>query len=149
VAASRLRAVPLAAWERDGLKAALAGAGQPVGDLGRDDLLFWRFEQTDDMPVGFGGLEIHDRDALLRSVVTLPPLRHRGMGAAIIAQLEQEADLHGCRAVYLLAAEDSEFFATLGYAPCARETAPAAIRASEQFAALGPADAALMVKQLT
>ncbi len=146
MAGARLRAVPLAAWERDGLKAALAGAGQPVDDVGRDDLLFWRFEQTDDMPVGFGGLEIRGPDALLRSVVTLPPLRHRGMGAAIIAQLEQEADLHGCRTVYLLAAPETDLFAALGYVPCARETAPAALRTSAQFAALP--DAALMVKSL-
>ncbi len=146
--APRLRAVPLAAWERDGLKAALLGAGLPAGDVDREDRLFWRFEQADDMPAGFGGLEIHGSDALLRSIVTLPPLRRRGIGAAIIALLEQEAALHGCRTVYLLTTAEAELFTKLDYAACARETAPAAIRASEQFAALGPADAVLMVKQL-
>ena len=148
MSAPRLRAVPLAAWERDGLKAALVKAGLPAADVGRDDRLFWRFEQVDDMPVGFGGLEIHGADALLRSVVTLPPLRRRGIGAAIIALLEQEAALRGCRAVYLLTATEVELFAKLDYASCPRDAAPAAIRASEQFAALCPVDATLMVKHL-
>jgi N-acetylglutamate synthase-like GNAT family acetyltransferase len=148
VAASRLRAVPLAVWEREGLKAALLGADLPASDVDREDRLFWRFEQADDMPAGFGGLEIHGADALLHSIVTLPPLRRRGIGAAIIAMLEQEGELHGCRAIYLLTAAEAELFAGLGYAPCARDDAPAAIQGSEQFAALGPADATLMVKQL-
>src|SRR6516225_1695212 len=77
-----LLATPLAAWERDGVK-----AGLPADDVGDARLLFWRFETTD-IPVGFGGLEIHGSDALLRSLVTLPPLRQIGMGAAMVAVLE-------------------------------------------------------------
>ena len=48
-------------------------------------------ETVEDIPVGFGGLEIHGSDALLRSLVTLPPLRQLGMGAAMVAVLETEA----------------------------------------------------------
>ena len=95
-----LLATPLAAWERDGLKAALVKAGLPADDVGDARLLFWRFETTD-IPVGFGGLEIHGSDALLRSLVTLPPLRQIGMGAAMVAVLETEARALKCRAIYL------------------------------------------------
>src|SRR5262249_15939506 len=66
----RVVATPLAAWERDGLKAALVKAGLPAEDVGDARLLFWRFETVEDIPVGFGGLEIHGSDALLRSLVT-------------------------------------------------------------------------------
>src|SRR6266487_1547200 len=114
-----LLATPLAAWERDGLKAALVKAGLPADDVGDARLLFWRFETTD-IPVGFGGLEIHGSDALLRSLVTLPPLRQIGMGAAMVAVLETEARALKCRAIYLLTASDANFFGRLGYAPCAR-----------------------------
>lgn len=55
----RLLATPLAAWERDGLKAALVKAGLPADDVGDARPLFWRFETAEDIPVGFGGLEIH------------------------------------------------------------------------------------------
>ena len=98
----RLLALPLAAWERDGLKAALVKAGLPADHVGDPRLLFWRFETHEDVPVGFGGLELHGTDARLHSVVTLPPLRELGMGAAIVAALEDEARAHRCRAIYLL-----------------------------------------------
>ena len=42
----RLQATPLAAWERDGLKSALAKAGLPVDDVGDPRLLFWRFDRS-------------------------------------------------------------------------------------------------------
>ena len=71
--------LPLAVWERDGLAAALAKAGLPTEDIQASGPLFWRFE-NDDVPVGFGGLEIFEDQALLRSVVTLPPVRNRGIG---------------------------------------------------------------------
>jgi N-acetylglutamate synthase-like GNAT family acetyltransferase len=145
----RLKAQPLAVWERDGLKAALAGAGLPAADVAEPDRLFWRFETTDDVPVGFGGLEIHGKHALLRSVVTLPPLRKRGIGSAIIAALESEAELRGCRNVFLLTTGSTDFFGRLGYAPCARTKAPRAIRDTQEFAALCPASASVMVKRLT
>jgi len=70
-----LLGTPLATWERDGLKAALVKTGLPADDVGDARLLFWRFESAADIPAGFGGLEIHGADALLRSVVTLPPVR--------------------------------------------------------------------------
>ena len=56
MAAPDLTALPLAAWERDGLQAALARSGLPTADLGEADRLFWRFETTEDVPVGFGGI---------------------------------------------------------------------------------------------
>ncbi len=146
MAARRLIRTPLAAWERDGLAAALVNAGLPADDVGDPHLLFWRFETYEDVPVGFGGLELHGEDALLRSVVTLPPLRQVGMGAAIVSALEVEARAHNCRAIYLLTAADRNFFAKLGYASCARADLPQAVRAGSQFAALP--GAAAMVKRI-
>jgi amino-acid N-acetyltransferase len=148
MAAPRVLATPLAAWERDGLKAALSKAGLPAADVGDPRLLFWRFETLNDVPVGFGGLEIHGPDALLRSVVILPPLREIGMGRAIVDTLETEAAARQCRAIYLLTTSQADFFARLGYAPCARGEVPDAIRGSEQFASLCPEDAAVMVKRM-
>jgi N-acetylglutamate synthase-like GNAT family acetyltransferase len=147
MAAPQLFALPLAPWERDGLKAALKKSGLPASDIEAPDRLFWRFERND-MPVGFGGLEIHGEAALLRSLVTLPPLRSRGFGGAIAAALEVEAKARGCRAVYLLTTDEASFFAGLGYLPCSRRDVPAAIRATEQFTSLCPESATVMVKRL-
>jgi N-acetylglutamate synthase-like GNAT family acetyltransferase len=144
----RLIATPLQVWERDGVAAALAKAGLPADDIADPYVLLWRFETYEDVPVGFGGLEIYDYDALLRSVVTLPSVRQVGMGAAIVAALEAEAHARRCRAIYLLTAAEADFFSHLGYARCALDDAPEAIRSSRQFAAPALANATLMMKRL-
>jgi len=144
----RLRAMPLAPFERDGLKAALNKAGLAV-DVNVPASLFWRFETDSDVPVGFGALELHGRSALLCAVVTLPPLRRSGFGRAIVSALEQEAQLHGARAIYLATADEKDFFARLGYARCKPSAVPAVIKSSAQFAALTRAPTAVMVKRVT
>jgi N-acetylglutamate synthase-like GNAT family acetyltransferase len=144
---AQLFAQPLATWERDGLKAALLRAGLPVDDIGDDGPLFWRFER-DDVPVGFAGLEVHGRDALLRSLITLPPVRLRGVGAAMVAKIETEAAARSATAIYLLTHDGAEFFARLGYAACDRAAVPALIAATSPFAAAGAATATVMTKSM-
>jgi N-acetylglutamate synthase-like GNAT family acetyltransferase len=145
---SALIAFPLAAWERDGLRAALTGAGLPAEDIAAAGPYFWRFSTGDDVPAGFGGLEVYGADALLRSVVTLPPLRGRGVGRAIVEALEAEAVVLKCRSVFLLTTTAQGFFERLGYAEIGRSDVPASIRATAQFASLCPDSATVMVKRL-
>jgi GNAT superfamily N-acetyltransferase len=174
--ASRLRATPLAAFEREGLAAALRNSGLPTDDLDQARHLFWRFETPSDVPVGFGGLELYEsglevrdvapvdfghlgisgraaslqifgRDGLLRSIVILPPLRRQGFGSAIVESIEQEARSLRCRAIYLLTM-DAEFFARLGYGTCKRGDVPEAIAASDQFKLQAPPQVEAMVKNL-
>jgi N-acetylglutamate synthase-like GNAT family acetyltransferase len=137
--------LPLAVWERDGLAAALAKAGLPAEDIESPGPLFWRFE-NDDTPVGFGGLEIFDDQALLRSVVTLPPVRNRGIGTAIVTLLEDEARIRTCRAVWVITEKAADFFIRLGYHSCERAEAPKPIREATPF--VRNAKAAAMTKRL-
>ena len=146
--AEPLIALPLAVWERDGLKAALTRAGLPADDILTPGLQFWRFSTQDDVPAGFGGIEVHGADALMRSVVTLPPLRSRGIGRGIVRALEAEAVVMKCRAVWLLTTTAREFFERLGYAAVDRADVPGAIRATAQFSSLCPDSATVMVKRL-
>lgn len=125
--------LPLAVWERDGLAAAVAKAGLPAENLQSPDTVFWRFE-NDDTPVGFGGLEVYGDQALLRSVVTLPPVRNRGIGTAIVGYLESEARIRGCRVIWLAADKAAELFSGLGYRACEASQAPQAIRDTATFA---------------
>jgi N-acetylglutamate synthase-like GNAT family acetyltransferase len=142
-----LLAMPLAALERDGLKTALAKAGLPADDIGDPHLLFWRFESRANVPAGFGGLEIHHGDALLRSIVTLPPVRRLGMGSAIVAVLEIEARARKCRSIYLVTTSEAGFFDRLGYTACSRNDVPEAIAKSPHFSRLCCAAGTVMVKQ--
>jgi N-acetylglutamate synthase-like GNAT family acetyltransferase len=139
--------MPLATFEREGLKAALRKVGLPCEDVEQSGPLFWRFDTDDDIPAGFAGLELHGPDALLRSLVTLPPRRGAGVGRAIVVAIEQEARLRGCDAIYLLA-QAPDYFARAGYAALSRDAVPEAIRASSQFHSPICAAAAAMVKEL-
>jgi N-acetylglutamate synthase-like GNAT family acetyltransferase len=143
----RLRAMPLATFERDGLKAALRRAGLPCEDVEQSGPLFWRFDTDDDIPAGFAGLEVRGPGAVLRSLVTLPPRRGAGVGRAIVVAIEQEARLRGCDAIYLLT-QEPDYFARAGYAALSRDSVPEAIRASSQFQSPSSAAAAAMVKEL-
>lgn len=137
--------LPLAVWERDGLAAALAKAGLPADDLESPGLLLWRFE-NDDVPVGFGGLEVFGDQALLRSVVTLPPVRNLGIGTAIVTTLEAEARIRGCRVAWLVTDKAADFFRGRGYRACERSEAPGSIRAAAPF--VHPETASAMMKPL-
>lgn len=139
---------PLHFGERGALSRALAKAGLPIDDLEAPGRLFWRFETTDQVPVGYGGLEIHEKEALMRSVLTLPPARNRGIGQGIVAALETEALIAGCGSVWLITTSMGGFFEPLGYAPCARADVPQIVRETQQFAALCPASATVMTKRL-
>jgi amino-acid N-acetyltransferase len=145
----KLLAHPLRAGERGALKAALSKAQLPVEDIEAPGRLFWRFETRDEVPVGFGGLEIHGEDALLRSLVTLPPVRRRGFGSAIVAALEFEARLHGCGRLWLITTAAADFFQRLGYARCERTAIAPAIAETAEFSTLCPASADVLMKRLT
>lgn len=144
-----LIAEPLRTGERMTLAGALVKAGLPADDLDEPGRLFFRFETADLIPVGYGGLEIFGTDVLLRSVVTLPPARNRGIGRAIVAVLEAEAAAFRCRDIYLLTDDAADFFAKLGYAKCARSDVPASIRTTRQFSILCPKSADVMRKRIS
>lgn len=144
----RLVAFPLKPWERDALASAVSRAGLPVTDIRAAEHLFWRFETEDEIPVGFGGLEVHGEHGLLRSVVTLPPLRRKGIAATIVSRIETEAALRHCDAIWLLPRAADRFFERLGYVRCDGSEAPQQIRASGEFSARDAAGAHVMRKWL-
>ena len=129
------------------MAAALAGAHLPHDDIDAPGRQFWRFDTVDDVPVGFGGIEICGDAALLRSIVTMPPIRAHGIGSAIVRALEAEAALHACRDCYLLTVSEDGFFEKLGYVRCEPEAVPAPIRDTVLFATR-PASVIAMVKRL-
>src|ERR1051325_2900947 len=98
----KLTARPLRTGERAALKAALTKAKLPTEDIEAPGRLFWRFETREEVQGGVGALEVQGEDALMRSPVTLPPVRNLGVGTAMVAALEFEARLHGCRSLWLI-----------------------------------------------
>ena len=141
----RPRVVPVEA-DAEAL-ALLTAAGLPGSDLalGAARLFGIRHDGVLD---GVVGVERCGGDALLRSLAVAGAMRSRGLGRELVAHVEGLARGQGVRRLFLLTTDAGGYFAGLGYVECARETAPAAVAATTQFASLCPASAALMSKSL-
>lgn len=94
--------------------------------------------------VGAGGLEIHGRFALLRSLAVAGNQRSRGIGGAICDRLESDAYGLGVEAIYLLTETAQAYFESRGYRTLPRTDAPPEIQASEEFRTLCPDSAVAM-----
>lgn len=128
-----------------GLIAALNAERLPTEDLNQPGRRFHRFMDEQGL-VGFGGLEGHGPDRLIRSVVTAPARRGQGLGRALLAALEAAARQDGAERLHLLTTTAAPFFARNGYQAADRRTAPDAIAASREFISLCPASAAYLTK---
>ena len=98
--------------------------------------------------IGVGGLEIHGRNALLRSLAVTPEDQHAGVATAICDHLEAQAAQRDIESIYLLTETAAQFFAGRGYTVVARSKAPEAIAASEEFSDLCPLSATFMRKRV-
>jgi N-acetylglutamate synthase-like GNAT family acetyltransferase len=128
------------------LRAALAEAGLPVDDLAEGARLY--AVEADGACLGHGGLEGSGPDQLLRSVLVPEGRRGRGDGAAVVAALAARARADGAMRLWLLTTTAAPVFVRLGWTVRDRAEAPPAIAASRQFAALCPASASLMCRDL-
>ena len=108
---------------------------------------FYGICQSDEL-IAVVGLEPLGNIGLLRSLAVARDQRGRSLAMALTLHVEQQAAAQGIDTLYLLTTTAAEFFRKRGYATCAREDAPAAIRASSQFSALCPSSAVLLSKQL-
>ena len=128
--------------------ALLKGANLPTADLTDEHLEHFFFLGPRTAPFGLIGLEIHERDALLRSLAVAPDYRAAGTGSALLAHAEVYARAKGVDAVYLLTTTAEEFFARRGYGRIEREEAPDSIRSTGEFSGICPTTSAFMVKHL-
>jgi len=122
-------------------------AGLPARGVDAQLSNFLVFE-SEAVVMGFGGMEFHGADALLRSLVVARAHRGRGIAKEICDRLEARAKQNGARSVYLLTETAESFFAARGYEVVSRSLAPAGIAASEEFAVLCPQSAVLMRREL-
>ena len=125
----------------------LKSADLPHDDVAAPGRHFYRLGDSDGL-LGFGGLELYGREALLRSVVMLDHRRGKGAGGMLVAGLTAEAMRFGVDRLWLLTTTAEAFFARLGFEAAARDAAPAPIRATREFRDICPASAACMMRRL-
>ena len=96
---------------------------------------------------GAVALEGSGPSALVRSLAVTPASRGHGLGDALLRHVEVTAASRGVTELYLLTTTAEHYFIKRGYTSASRESAPAAIAATRQFAGLCPASSAFMVKR--
>jgi len=132
----------------DTLLALLTECGiNPAGIATAEALHFYGYHANGRL-VGAVALEIYGRVALLRSLAVSPMVRGSGLGRALVRFAERQAATVKLEELFLLTITATPFFARLGYEEIARDRVPASIKATPQYAALCPADAVIMRKQL-
>jgi len=126
----------------------LAVAELPSEDLTPQMLEDFLVARLDGRVVGTAGLEHYEEAGLLRSVAVEEAHRGTGLGKRLVEAMEEQAKDAGVRDLYVLTTTAQGFFAGLGYKDAARDQAPEAIKATEQFSKLCPSSSAFMLKTL-
>src|ERR1700760_4884596 len=97
------------------IKALLSECVLPTADLDNVTAVrFWIAEENSTL-VGTIGLEPFGAAGLLRSLAIAPAYRGRGIGVALVHQLEREARARGVQFLVLLTETARPFFSRLGY----------------------------------
>lgn len=133
---------------RAAIIALLESADLPAADLTDEHLEHFFFLGPRTAPFGLVGLELHGKEALLRSLVVAPDYRVAGAGSALVEFAENYARTHGVAAAYLLTTTAEPFFAHRGYRRIDRDEAPASIRSTREYSDICPTTSAFMVKYL-
>jgi N-acetylglutamate synthase-like GNAT family acetyltransferase len=126
----------------------LDAAGLPTADLLAAHVEDFIVARADDRVVGAVAVERHGLHGLLRSLVVDPAWRGRGLGGQLLVAAERHARAAGLHSLTLLTQSAAAVFAAHGYVVIDRATAPAALHATPQFAALCPSTSTCMTKTL-
>jgi amino-acid N-acetyltransferase len=139
-----MRAEPARAHDLRGALDLLGRAELTEQDVAERWGHYFVVREDDGRVVGVAGLEVHGEDGLLRSVAVDADYRRQGLAASLVEAALERARILNLRAVYLLTTTAHDYFARHGFADCAQETAPAAVRESWEFRAGCPSTAAFM-----
>jgi amino-acid N-acetyltransferase len=104
--------------------------------------------EADGRLLGVAGLEVHDRDGLLRSVAVSAASRGLGLGDRLTRRILDEAGRRGLRRVYLLTTTAADYFPRHGFQRIDREQASPEVKQSVEFREACPASAVAMVLDL-
>ena len=129
------------------IRALLERSDLPTSDLdsARPDFVVIR---ENGRVIAAGALQPFGSSALLRSVVVAADRRKRGLGQAVVSELERMARTGHITQLILLTQTAAEFFAHQGYRVIERSSAPQDMQGSDEFRSLCPSSATCMAKSL-
>ena len=125
------------------IEALLLASGLPT-EGAREHLPSFVLAVANGTIVGSSGFEVHDDEALLRSVAVVPGRQQQGVGHLMVSHLVRQARSLGLSSMHLLTTTATGYFARHGFTLGKIEEAPSALRASAEFNGACPASAAFM-----
>ena len=133
-------------WEM--IRALLGESELPTEDLGPDRLDGFLVAEDGGTLAGLIGLQILGTTGLLRSLVVAKAARRAGLGGKLVGALESAAQTAGIRDLWLITIDAEQFFERQGFTIVDRASVPDSIGGTEEFSALCPDSAHLMMKTL-
>lgn len=128
----------------EGVRALLRTSDLPLDGLDEQFGPSYAIAESDGAIIGVEGIEVYERDGLLRSAAVDPAWRGRGVGDALTRNRIDWARHSGLRSLYLLTTTAGAWFPRFGFVAASRDAAPAGIRSSREFAEACPATALFM-----
>jgi amino-acid N-acetyltransferase len=138
---------PASAHDLAAIRALLEHCGLPTTDLESAGPEFAVIRENGRV-IAAGALQRFGSSALLRSLAVAADRRDRGLGEAVVGELERMARAARISQLVLLTQSAADFFARRGYAVIERRAAPPDVQGSEEFRSLCPSSAACMAKTL-
>jgi amino-acid N-acetyltransferase len=127
----------------DTARALLEECDLPTDDLADPTIsLLGAFEGS--ALIGVAGLQRCGDVGLLRSLAVATAARDRGVARVLCERVFQLAATQQLGALWLLTTSARDYFTRHGFVAVARDSAPAAIQETAQFASLCPASAVVM-----
>jgi arsenate reductase (thioredoxin) len=131
----------------DSIKKLLSSEKLPVDDI--DTSLKNFFLAIDGNEIaGVIGLEVYSEYGLLRSMITNPSYRNKGIAGKLVHQLFQYAQSLKLKEIYLLTETAEKYFVNKGFTIVQRDNAPEAIKQSQEFSHTCPSTAIVMKKEI-
>lgn len=138
---------PVMAADWTAIKALLHAENLPTSDIDAASPGYFQVAVSTEI-LGAIGLEAHAGDGLVRSLVTAPQARSRGIATALYGAMERQARALGIGRLWLLTDSASGFFAARGFSLEPRAAAPAWLAGTQQYRDLCPQSALVMSKRL-
>lgn len=129
------------------VKRLLGDCGLPAEDAGGHIEHFLIARYGDDL-AGTVALELAGSSALLRSLAIADKYRGQGLVKMLYDRILAYAHARGIETLYLLTLSAGEFFRRRGFRTAERSSAPKEIAATQEFAALCPASAEFLMKDI-
>jgi amino-acid N-acetyltransferase len=135
------------ASDLDDVTALLSAGGLPYADVHRHIERFVVIRLAGKL-IACAGVELHGRDALLRSVCVAADQRGRGFAKRVCDLVEAYAGSAGVNGLWLLTTTAQSFFERRGFMMQSRDAAPASIQQTDEFRSLCPASAICMSRRV-